>query len=254
MAPIGAARANLSRVPSFIPDSAVRQWPFRERNNSIIVENLANDDGTVSGSPTNTADSSFYDGYYEATDGTDDAVLLPVSEWESQIQSEDFGFAFTVRGSSAFLDNGGVILGAAANSFSDNLLIDGGGFSSTTAGNGQPTLLLEGGGNGDSAIELSTAIDDNTIYRLFFIVPSSNPNDWRAWVNGSEDSIATVVNNNTDLSTIDLTSGVSNIALGARNNSGTIEEETVCDLDHPILYDSPSTDDVAQDYDVQPFS
>lgn len=231
-----------------IPDAAVRQWPFGERTDSTIVENLANDDGSVNGDPTNTADSSFYDGYYEATDGNDDAVLLPSGEFENQLQSEDWGFAFTVRGSSDFLDGDAALFGGFASNI--EFLIN----DASAVGNaddGKPEFRI-GNGSDTSGIEMSTSIDDSGIYRLFLFVKTNDPANWSVYLNDADDT-GDRVDASVDMSGTDFT-GLDDLPCGARSNSGSIERNVDCDFDNPILYDSPDRQTVTDDYQLQPFS
>jgi len=226
---------------SVIPDAGVRQWPFAERSNSTIIENLANDDGTVSGDPTNTADSSFYDGYYEATDGSDDAILLPVGEFESQIQSKDFGFAFTLKTSGSYNKLGG----AADSNFNENMLLGG-------ESNGLEFIL--GTGGNDVSVYTQTSLNDGTLRRVFIDVNTDDPSNWEIYLNDTADNAQVGFNRTLDLSNINLTGFVNDLALGASNVGGTLERFVDADYDHPILYDSPSRQDVTDDYNLQPFA
>jgi len=242
MTPFGAARAGLTRAQATaIPDSAVRQWPFVNRSNSTIVENLADDDGTVSGGPTNTNNTNFYEDYYEATDGTDDAILLPVGEIENQIQSKEFGLAFTLRTSNSDLDTFG---GAADGNFDENLLLN---------GSGTLEFIIGTGGN-DVSIESSTNLTDGTLRRVFVDVSTDDPANWDLYLNDSDDNPSTGFSKTLDMSNSNLSGAVNDIALGARNVGGTLDQFVSGDIDHPILYDSPDRQTVTDDYQLQPFA
>lgn len=223
------------------PDSAVRQWPFPERTNSTIVENLANDDGTVSGAPTNTADSQFYDGYYEATDGTDDAILLPVGEFEAQTQSKDFGLAFSLRTTNADLDTLG---GASDSGFNENFLL---------TGSGTLEFIIGTGGN-DVSIVSSTDLTDGVLRRVFLDVNTDDPANWELYLNDTSDSPSVGFNKTLDMSNINLSGAVNDIPFGARSVAGSLERFVSADIDHPILYSSPSRQDITDDYQLQPFA
>jgi hypothetical protein len=228
-----------TQAGSDIPDSAVRQWPFAQRSNSTIVENLADDDGTVSGSPTNTADSSFYDGYYEATDGNDDAILLPISEWQNQIQSGSWGFAFTLRTSS--IPN--MLLGTYDGTEDQFFIRD-------SDGDGKITFRIDVGGD-KSSIESSTAVDNSTIRRVFVDVPDNNPSNWEIYLNDSADNATEISDGNISQS---IWTANQDVAFGARNTSSGLDRFTSADFDHPILYDGPSRQDITDDYQLQPFA
>jgi len=224
-----------------VPDSAVRQFPFPQRSTSTIVEKLANDDGSVAGSPTNTANSSFFSGHYEQTDGTDDAILLPIGEFESQIQSKDFGFAFTLRTTSS-LDAVG---GAADSNFNENIQL--------TDKNNQLHFILGTGGN-DVSVFTQTAVNDGTLRRIFIDVDTDDPSNWEIYLNDTADNAQVDFNATLDLSNINLTGSVNDLALGARKSGGSLSRLQAHDIDHPILYDSPSRQDITDDFKLQPFA
>jgi hypothetical protein len=224
-----------------VPTSAVRQFPFPQRSTSTIVEKLANDDGSVAGNPTNTANSSFFDGHYEQTDGTDDAILLPVGEFESQIQSKDFGFAFSLRTTDS-LDTVG---GAADSNFNDNIQL-------TDEQNGLHFIL--GTGGNDVSVVSQTTLNDGTLRRVFIDVNTDDPSNWEIYLNDTADNAQIKFNTTLDLSNINLTGFVNDLALGARNAGGSLSRITAHDIDHPILYDSPSRQDITDDFKLQPFA
>jgi len=238
-----------STVFSTIPDAAVRQWPFNERSGSTIVENLADDDGTVSGSPTNTADSTFYNGFYEATDGTDDAILLPIGEFESQLQSKELGIAFTLRASNgADLD---VVAGASDSNFDDSIIFTDNGPLSTDSGSLE--VFINSSGNGATGIETNVGVEDGSKKRLFFDISTDDPTNWSVYVNDSDVSGATS-DGSIDLSQINLSTAVNDFSFGARNVASTLERFVDADIDHPILYNSPDRQTVTDDYQLQPFA
>lgn len=234
-----------------LPSSAVRQWPLTERQNGTIVERLANDNGSISGGPSNTADGGFYEGYYEATDGTDDALLLPVGEFETQIQSVDFGIAFTVR-SSGFSD-GDILMAAADSNYDHQISIQDSGRGTSTGGDGVIEILFTIN-NSISAVETSTNVADGAIHRCFVRIQSNNPANWEFYVDDSADSLTVLDDSGIDLANINLSSAVNDIGFCCRNTAGSLNRHVDMDADNPILYDSPTRQDVTDDYNYQPWS
>jgi len=229
-----------------LPDSAVRQWAFAERTTSgtgVITETLANDDGDTTGGPTNTADNSFFDGFYEATDGVDDAILLPVSEFQSQLQSKDVGIAFTVR--TTDVDDVDHMLGSLDGDASDRIQI----FQDS-----EPDWIFEirASGSENSLRVPNSQISDGTIRRIFWQINTDDANNWAVFVNDSDTNANLNANNLNDLSTLDLNGN--RVAFGAREFGGSLSTFHNGDWDNVILYDAPSRQDITDDYQLQPWS
>jgi len=235
-------QSNESGIGRVIPDSAVRQWPFAERTNTTIVENLANDNGSVLGEPINVEDTGFFAGHFENCDSSDDStsandgINLPVSEWNNQIQSKNWGFAFTTE-TNATIDSQHQNFGC----------VDGTGF--IIAYN---NLRLRDANVNEVQVEQSTGLGDGTRSRVFWIVDTDDGNNWRVFINDTEDSTTITTNSSSfDASTISLSNGV---AFGGRIKNNVINRPVDGFYDNPILYDSPTRQDVTEDYNLQPWS
>jgi len=228
---------------SAIPDSAVRQWPLPNRSDTTVVEQLVGDNGSTVGDPINTADSSFYDGYYEDTDGRGDALDLPISEWLSQLQSKEMGFAFTVRLADGAISNGETLMGNLENA-DYYIWVDEG----DSAG---AIRLFIRENNNDASVSMTTAIDDGSKKRVFWIISTDDANNWEGYINNSSESLNVNNNNINDLSNISFSN---DIPFGARKGDGSIEREVNADLDNIILYNNPDRSTVQEDYDLQPWT
>ena len=240
--------ANGQTVHTAIPDSAVRHWPFLERENGTITERLADDDGTVVGNPTNTQDSTFFENYYEDVDGADDGVGLPAGAFETQLQSENYGFAFSFRLSN-FTD-GEVFFGKFNDSDNWCFLQEG----SSQGPSGSVRLLVRQGDNDARVYDNVGGWDDGEPHRLFVYCPTGSPTDWEIWVDGEERNTQL----DRDESGFDqsaLTLNGDYIGVGAQLDSGdNFRAGEDIDVDNTILFDSPPTNDIEEDYNAQPFA
>jgi len=77
MAPIGAARANLSRVPSFIPDSGgTHQYNAIEGSGSTLGDSIGSLDGTINGASWVTGGAGARGAYLQYDSSNNDNVNL----------------------------------------------------------------------------------------------------------------------------------------------------------------------------------
>ena len=238
----GGVRYGVAEGLSALPDGATRQWEIIERSNDTIIEQLDDDNGVTVGNPTNTADDNFLGGYYEKTDGEDDAISLPINEWQRLWQTEDWGYAFTFRST----DFENTLHGAVNEDFSHSWEIvekDGGKFEIRTQQN-------------DEAINVETdenGFGDGDIYRVFCSIKTSDPNNWQLYVNGNEEPL-TVEGYDTAYDMTELVIPVDMHFGGAFREESGLTQTTDLDISNVMLYDSPEREDITSDYQQHPFA
>lgn len=237
--------------PSAIPDSALLHYPYGERTNSTIAEELEGETGIANGT-TNISDSDYYRGHAESGDGVDDYIELTTwLNFGSQIPN-GVGVAFTLD---SFTDSDAVFLGSRSDTgvqvvagTGENLF-----YGNYTRGAINFSFRDENG-NGVVIETDDTTFNDGGRYRVFCRNPGGGvtSSDLEIWINGSQEAVTTGVDQG--LSESNFSDFDRPVTTHAGNNQGSIQHYSDCVLDNPIPYLDPSDTDIDDDYQLQPWS
>lgn len=227
---------------SALPDSALLHFPFKERSNSTLVEELQGADGTANGL-TNVS-GTYYDNYAEDGDGTNDYGDL--GDWSGvnfgQRLVSDWGILLTVETT----DTEGTFLGLTdSNSWELRIELFG---TDEIPG----LYFRDAAGNSNvHHIKGSSVITDGNKYRLAIGGNGNSASDIVLFVNATDETtIQTNQGSHQDVGNFGRP-----VYSHAQNNDGSASDYVSATIDNIIPLDSKPTAQVAQDdYDNQPWS
>jgi len=226
---------------SGIPDSAVLHYPLGERSGSTVTEELVGEDGTVNG--TSNISGEWYDGYAEDGDGSND--YIETTTWSAVnfgANLDDAGIIFTIETTTS--DRQTLI--GSWNDVEEQFFID---INSPNVGEARLFIKDQ---NGDlNLIDFGGSLIDGNKKRIALRFPTNNANDYRVWVNGTEQSPA-IETNETPGNFGNFTYAVT---FHANNEQGSPNKHFggVVDSVIPCLA-GPSPSEVSSDYNNQPWS
>ena len=256
MAPFGASRAGLMSVTrDDIPDSAIYHYPFPDRSDDTLVEQLQGENGTAVGL-TNTS-GDWWEGFAEAGDGTDDygdLTTLPLfSDPLVSDHTTDFWVAMTVK---TTVDSGD-LTGArhsASNDGHTSWFRFGVGVATD---DGKPILLLRGADGDDVDEDIRVAADqtvnDGNKHRIVLNKIGNDGNDWEWYIDGS--SVSTIIERNDGID--DFGDWTRDFYTHAYNDRGSDANHFDGTIDN-IFFGEPgntlSSQEVTDDYNAQPWT
>ena len=230
-----------------IPDSAILHYPFIERSDSTLVEEITDSDGTANGL-TNTS-GEWREGYAEEGDGTDDYGEL--TDW-SEVNFGDrltgeWGIAITFQTT----EDRCALLGLTdADSWQFAVAIgDFGGIPDDTVG---VRITDTDGNENDQDIIASGSQNDDEKYRLMVGGDGPEASDKILFLNGNEDTNF----GDNDGAHTEAGNFTTEVFTHARNDgSGSPDFHANAMIDNIIVLDEKPTATVAQDdFNNQPWS
>ena len=239
-------------VGSAIPDSAVLHYPFLERTTNSIVEVLEGSDGEVDGDVDNIS-NTWWQGYAEQHDGG--LIWLDeLNEWAENLSGTS-GFAITVE-----TNNDGHIFGGRFNGDSPPVwavsIGTDDGFAEAGSSGDVAFTIRDGLGNSIESWSGDLNASDGNRHRIFTRKTGTTSEDIEIWVDGTELSLSfdgedtlddTEFNSFTDeVPFFDNSSETGRSVRGDPLSGGV--------LDNAVFYEDPTEDDIANDYNVQPWS
>ena len=248
--PFGASRAGLMSVRrDAIPDSALLHFPFGERSDSTLVEELEGADGTAVGLTNISGD--FRGGFAEDGDGTDDYGDL--GDWSVVDFGADLDTTWTVLFTFKTTDDEVYLFGARDD-------VEGGatgfqvGLGRGTGGVGSGELEFFISDTNDDRLVISTdsAFNDGNKHRGAFVKRGNSASDLEIWIDGSE--VSTTTHDDTGLTTTHNFSGL--VASHARGRGdGSVNSPADSVIDNPIPCGSDLTSsEIQDDHERQPWS
>lgn len=222
---------------SEIPDSARYHVPMNDRGGTTVEEILQNDDGTAQG--TTNVSGNWYNGYAEEGDGQDDWIEFP-DEMANWIHTElyDFGLAFTLE------TNDAGQFGAYNQDISEWTLI--------RIEDDHIRIEFRDGDDNRARIRSDGGYDDGQKRRFFFYIEDLETMDGDLYINGNAQNVG-VTNDSIN------PSAVNNLNIGfwlfELNRDGDPFGDVYAGImDNFVVYDDPSSQDIQDDYDAQPWS
>ena len=231
-----------------IPDSALYHYPFLERSNSTVVEELENEDATAQG--TTNVSNNWWEGFAEDGDGTD-YIEFPqaISDWVAPNNGQSRWLAFTLEGQPSANDNIFSVQDTSP-SPSENWRV-------RDSGSGGDLEIFLSDDNGDSlqVSTNSTVIGATGKHRVVCnLITLDGTTDVEIWVNGSETT--TTVDRDGTFNGSFSSNRMDPILFGRTDNgSATPSYDGV--VDNVILGQLGTTlsaSEIQDDYDVQPWS
>jgi len=240
-------QANGSYVDALdaIPDSALLHFPFGERTDSTLVEELEGADGTANGLTNVSGD--WWSGYAEDGDGTDDYGDL--SDWSevsypSRLTS-DWGLALTFQTT----DDGVIPFGTQEDSNNQTFRLEMG-VGGTPSGE-IGLFVRDASSQNAQVFGTGQTVNDGNIHRLLIGGDGPAASDKVCYLDGSD--VTTVYTDEGDHNSFD--PFVYNIYSHARNLQGSADLFTNITLDNIIpLGSKPTSQVAADDYNAQPWS
>lgn len=230
-----------------IPDSAILHYPFLERTNSTIVEQLESEDATANG--TTNVSGDWWEGYAESGDGTDD--YIEATTWSNVnfgvSLTSNWGIACTIETTQSSDGSPFGVVEQNANQWS--WLTE---MGRETSGHLALRMLDRGGSSNVQELETDVAVDDGNKHRIIMGGDGPSAADKTIFVDGNESTNRYIDEGNHS----NEWNFVENVMFHDRNLNGSpqgIAFDGV--IDNILLLDSKPTDSVAQDdYDAQPWS
>lgn len=227
-------------VGTSIPDSAIYHYPFAERTDTTLVENIQNADGTANGISNVSGD--WVDGYAESGDGVDDHGLLPVNQFGSEMggpHSILFSFDSTDDGRlmGGRLIDGGMTLYVVIGDYTGETGVIGWQYRDDTD-SGRPDIYTD------------ARFDDGNKHRVALVQRGTDESTMEIWVDGVEEP-TTVRGTGSVTSVTDFTYSLSTHGW---NNEGSISDNIEAAIDNPIFCQTDlSQSEIESDYQSQPW-
>lgn len=237
---------NLTEI-SDIPDSAVLRWTFGEGSGTTTSEQLGtygDQDGSLSTDAMWTS-GTWVDGNAISGDSTDDHVLT--GQWGS-FASNNLAGPLSIIYTIQTTDTGEVEVCDVTNSGGDNTRLHVGlnQFSSS----GQPEIQIRDSNSNNVAVNATETVNDGSPHRVLYNVPDRNPANWEIWIDKTEVSTSTVVDEGgTNFPDFDV-----DVPFLAYNKGGSLERYSPATIDDIIVADDTLTNsEIQDDYDRQPW-
>ena len=235
-----------------IPDSALLHFPFRERSDSTLVEEIGGYDGTANGL-TNVS-GNWWDGYAEDGDGVD--AYGDLGDWTEVNFGErlvgEWGLAFTLETT----DDGVEALGTDRSSEENATWLFVMRIGSGSVPSNKIGLSLEDKENNGNrqVIASSSDVNDGGKYRIMVGGDGSSANNKVMFVNGTDETnIEQDEGDHSSNANSNFDQSIYSHALNNANGDAINNLDGV--IDNVIPLDSKPTDTVAQnDYNSQPWS
>ena len=225
-----------------IPDSAILQWRFAEGSETNTTEELGtfgDQDGTLSDADMWDDNANKEGGWWLENTGSNNVVTGQWGNFGSTVLDENqWGIGFTLATQET--DQRTII--DVSNNDDDTFME----FEINRISNRVNTAIADSTNTANNRVVMDLDVNDGTTRRLFMRMTGDEPEDIEWWADGEEQSTSidrnegqhgTFTDFDTDVKFFDGRFG-----------------PMVGFLDHPIVYDNPSTDDIQKDYDIQPWS
>lgn len=231
--PIGAARANLSRVPTFIPDSGILRWTFddADTDSGTATDIWNNNDGAISGATTGVsgANQTYTTNEAYDFDGVDDEVRagsgiaegpsLSLAAWVNLDTTGTNQSILAKRGSTAG-DRSWMLL------YSDSVP-------------GYQLQIFDTDGNFNTVGSTSDATVDGWAH----VIATYDGSQLEMYVDGSSENTSTATGSGIQNSTEDVTAGIrsdGNIPLDGTIDDVRVYDKALSDTEASNLYNNGS--------------
>ena len=235
---------NVSVGIDAIPDGAVLHYPFLERSDSTILEQIEGEDGTANG--TTNVFGNWREGYAEDGDGSNDYTLL--TTWPQFLSTffNDWTIFVTVNTT----DGSGIICGSFG---SPNVQLN---FGSPGAGDfstGEIEFLVTDGDGNNISIGTDDTYNDGEKHRLAFRKSGNSASDLSIFVDAVE--VDTSVGRDQSFADTGETEFSQPFSTHADYNDDSPRRHLAGVVDNLIpCQGSLSASDIQSDYDAQPWS
>ena len=231
---------NVSTGVIAIPDGKVLSYPWNEGSGTDINEEFGRDVATLSDDSVWT-EGNFFGDFALDFRGNEESVSGDSTAIEDAIQSGHFGVSFTFQSDN--LETFDNFLGV-----SDNGRVQS--FSSFRGDDGSVEFRIEDSNGHRIEVFTDGGFDDGANKRVFITMDQPNADGISIFINDSEKPLTA----NSDDSGFDLSDvNISGEEMLYGDGPGTGTEVNAI-MDYPRWWQSPSRDDIAEDFDLQPWS
>lgn len=238
---------------SALPDSALYQYPIRERTggSTTIEEQLEDEDATANG--TTNVSGSWWEGWAEDGDGSSDYIAFPaaIGNWIQNADAE--WLAFTVDIGAGDINR---LMGwdDATQSPSELWLVEDASISGSTT-DGMVYRLIDSGDN-SIVVETDNAVFDGSKHRFVIQRTGAAASDVEIWRDGSQEDTS-IVSSGTTTGSYSGSPDSDGVFFLARSNEGSATDFSESAIDNIIFGERGTTlssSEISDDYNNQPWS